>query len=174
MRSLLIVILLSKALICEGQKKTQPQFIEFVEEAAHPEIELAHYPPLYISTTELDLPLPSHLAKIVQQLQKSKPAKSAKEIDTIKEFYLGECYWREITDKKSFDLLHDYILRNRHLLLTMKHRPDCQIVIDNNRLYLPERNMNEFYRGLKAELLLKKCDIGLLNKIDAQFTTEVK
>lgn len=174
MKRLLIILLLSLSSFSDTQKKEQPQFIEFKEEVVHPELELASHVPLYISTMELNLPLPDAYAKIIEHEKKIKPKMSAGDINKMKELYLRSTYLNLIIDRKLFDLLHNYIIRNSNFLVIKTTKPGCLIVIDNKRFYLPQSNMKEFYRGLKVKLLSKKCDTSMLSKIRNQFTIHVE
>jgi hypothetical protein len=170
MKQLLIILLLGIPFVAVGQKNAQPQFIELMAKFEHPERLLADYRPLYISTVELNLPLPAPYAKIIEHKRKLKPAMSAIEINRMKEFYLTSTYSKLIIDSKLYDVIHDYILRNRNLLTDKLHRPACLVVIDNKNYYLSQNKMKPFYSGLKVELLSKKCDTWILGKIKEQFT----
>jgi hypothetical protein len=174
MKQLLIILLFSMSSFCNAQKKPQPQFIKFMAEYAHPELLLADYRPLYISTVALNLPLPDNYAKIIEHEKKLKPTMSAKELDQIKNFYLGSLYLNLIIDKKPFDLLHDYILRNSKFFVIKPCKPACLIVVDNKNRYLPQNKMKIFYKGLKIEFISKKCDTSILSEIADQFTLKVE
>ena len=80
MKQFLIILLFSMPFFCNAQEKTQPQFIKFMAEYAHPERLLADYRPLYISTVELNLPLPDVYANKIEQEKKLKPTMSAMEL----------------------------------------------------------------------------------------------
>jgi len=174
MKQLLIILLFSMSSFCNAQKKAQPQFIEFMAEYAHPERLLADYRPLYISTVELNLPLPDEYMKSIEHEKKLKPTMSAIEIDRMKQLYLNSVYSNLIIDRKLFDLLHDYILRNSNLLAVKLRRPGCLVVIDNKNRYLSQNKMQQFYKGLKSELLSNKCDTSILSRIKDQFTIKVE
>lgn len=177
MKQLLIILLFSISSFCNAQKKPQPQFIEFKAEYAHTEYLLADYRPLYISTVKLDLPLPDAYAKDIEREKKLKPSMSAKGLDTLKQLYFTSVYSNKIIDRKLFDLIHHYILRNSDLLSVKRRRPGCLVVIDNKNLYLAQKKMKAFYKGLKIELIKNKCDTSdtsILSEIGYQFTIKLE
>ena len=174
MKQLLIILLFSVSSFCNAQKKPQPQFIKFMAVYAHPERLLADYRPLYISTVELNLPLPDEYVKRIEHEKKLKPTMSAAELDKIKQFYLGSIYSNLIIDRKLFNLLHDYILRNSKFFVIKPCKPACLIVVDNKTIYLPQSKMQKFYKGLKYEFISKKCDTSILSEIAYQFTLKVE
>lgn len=174
MKQLLIILLFGVSFLCNAQEKTQPQFIKFMKKAAHPESELASYAPSYISTSKLTLPLPYEYQRMIEHEKKLKPTMSAREVEIRKQLYLRSVCENLIIDQKLFDVIHDYILRKSDFFVTKPYKPACLIVIDNKSKYLPQNNMRQFYNGLKSELLLNKCDIFILSKIQEQFTVHVE
>src|SRR3569623_2210020 len=156
MKQLLMMLLFSMSSFCNAQNKPQPQFIKFEQKLAHPELQLASYVPLYISTAELNLPLPDAYVKLIEHEKKTKPDMSEATVDKMKELFLRSVYDNLVIDRKLFDFIHEYILKNSNLLVIKPRRPACLIVIDNKSRYLPQSKMKKFYHGLKLEILSKK------------------